>query len=342
MTDPAAPAGLARDPAPHPRRAALVYNPIKVDAPTLRATVARLSAEAGWGEPLFCETTVDDAGEGVTRDALSQGVRAVLVAGGDGTVRSVAQAMNGTGIALTIVPSGTGNLLARNMNLPLTNLEVMARATFEGNSVAIDVGVAHITRPDGSSDDHAFVVMAGIGLDAAMIANTNPQLKKTVGWVAYVDGAARSLPFARPFRAMYQVDGHRIHTTKAQSVLFANCGSLPAGISLVPEASIMDGQLDVCVIRPVGPLGWARVWRRIGWDNSVMRRSRAGLRVLARRPDDASVRYHRGAAAEVGATPSQAVQLDGDEFGAAIRIRCRIAPGGLRLAVPPGHRTAGL
>lgn len=341
MTD-RSPAGHSTAVTPAPRRAALIYNPIKVDAAVLQAAVARLSAEAGWAEPLFCETTVDDAGEGLTRGALAQGVDAVLVAGGDGTVRSVAQAMNGTGIALSIVPSGTGNLLARNMNLPLTNLEAMVRATFEGNSIAIDMGVAHITRPDGSGDDHAFVVMAGIGLDAAMIANTNPQLKKTVGWVAYVDGAARALPFAQPFRAMYQVDGQRIHTTKAQSVLFANCGSLPAGISLVPEASITDGQLDVCVIRPAGAFGWARVWRRIGWDNSVMRRSRAGMRVLARRHEDASVRYHRGIVAEVGVTPSQAVQLDGDEFGEAIRIKCHIARGGLRVAVPAGHRTTGI
>jgi diacylglycerol kinase (ATP) len=324
------------------RRAAMIYNPIKVDAAGLRARVIRLSAAAGWGEPAFFETTVDDLGDDVTRQALNEGVDAVLVAGGDGTVRAVSEAMNGTGVPLTIVPSGTGNLLARNLNLPLNNAEAMVQATFTGDVHPVDVGIARITRTDGHTEEHAFVVMSGIGLDAAMIANTSSQLKKTVGWVAYVDGAARALPFAKPFRVMYQLDGHRLHATRAQSVLFANCGWLPAGISLVPEASISDGQLDVCIIRPAGFFGWTRVWRRIWWENSVMRRSRAGQRVLARRPEDSSVRYLRGVSIETATNPAQAIQLDGDEFGEATRMRCRIVKGGLKAAFPAGHNVAGL
>lgn len=101
-------------------KAALVYNPTKVDADDLRARVERAAKDAGWSEPLFYETTVDDLGDDVTRQALKEGVNAVLVAGGDGTVRAVAEAMTGTGVPLTIVPSGTGNLLARNLLLPST------------------------------------------------------------------------------------------------------------------------------------------------------------------------------------------------------------------------------
>ncbi|MGC5224872.1 diacylglycerol kinase family protein [Micromonospora sp. DT81.3] len=325
-----------------PRRAAMIYNPIKVDAAALRALVSRLSAAAGWGEPAFFETTVDDLGDDVTRQALKEGADAVLVAGGDGTVRAVSEAMNGSGVPLTIVPSGTGNLLARNLNLPLDDAAAMVQATFDGDVHPVDVGIARITRTNGQTEEHAFVVMSGIGLDAAMIANTSPQLKKTVGWVAYVDGAARSLPFAQPFRVMYQLDGHRLHATRAQSVLFANCGWLPAGIALVPEASISDGELDVCIIKPAGFFGWARVWRRIWWENSVMRRSRAGQRVLARRPEDASVRYLRGVSIETATSPAQAVQLDGDEFGEATRVRCRIVPGGLQTAFPAGHDVSRL
>ena len=100
--------------APAAKQAALIYNPTKVDAEKLRAIVTRLSAEAGWDEPLFYETRVDDLGQGVTAEALEAGASAVLVAGGDGTVRAVAHGMTDTGVALTIVPSGTGILLARN------------------------------------------------------------------------------------------------------------------------------------------------------------------------------------------------------------------------------------
>ena len=280
--------------APSAKQAALIYNPTKVDAEKLREMVTRLSAEAGWSEPLFYETRVDDLGQGVTAEALAAGASAVLVAGGDGTVRTVTHALTDTRVPLTIVPSGTGNLLARNLYLPLDAPETMVRATFAGDVHPIDVGFTTLTREDRSTEEHAFVVMAGIGLDAAMIANTNSQLKKKLGWVAYVDGAARSLPKAKSFRTVYQLDDRRLQSAKVQSVLFANCGSLPAGIELIPGASIADGLLDVAVIAPQGPFGWLAVWRKVWWENSVLRRTEAGRRVLARQPRNTSIRFLRG------------------------------------------------
>ena len=324
------------------RRAALVYNPIKVDAPTLRDTVTRLSAEAGWAQPLFYETTVDDLGDDVARQALAEKVDAVLVAGGDGTVRAVSEAMDGSGVPLAIVPSGTGNLLARNLRLPLTDPTAMVRAVFEGDTLAMDVGWCRVTRPDGDTAENAFVVMGGIGLDAAMIANTRPNLKKTVGWVAYVDGAARALPGAKPFRVMYQLAGRRLHSTKVQSVLFANCGSLPAGLELIPGASVADGDLDVVIFQPKGLFGWLFVWRRVAWDNSVLRRFRAGRQVLALRTKDNSVLYARGAGIDIAAQGARPVQLDGDEFGVATAVRVHVSPGGLLAVLPRGHNVTGL
>ncbi len=322
--------------------AALVYNPTKVDKGTLRASVTKQSADAGWDAPLFYETTVEDLGQGVARRALGEGVDAVLVAGGDGTVRAVAEAMNESRVPLTVVPSGTGNLLARNLDLPLLDPELMVKATFGGDVVAIDVGIATLTRQDDTTEEHGFVVMGGMGLDAAMIANTNPQLKKAVGWVAYVDGAARSLPGAKPFRVLYQLEGHRMHSSKVQSVLFANCGALPAGIALIPEASLTDGLLDVAVIQPTGWFGWLGVWRKVWWDNTVLRRFRAGRRVLQRRGRNASVRFLTGSGLEVAAETPHAVQLDGDEFGEAKRVRCHVVEGGLLVTVPKGHDVSRL
>lgn len=324
--------------APTPaRRAALVYNPTKVDVETLRSTVAAHASAAGWAEPLFYETTVDDLGDGVTGEALEAGAAAVLVAGGDGTVRAVSQAMAGTGVPLTIVPSGTGNLLARNLALPLADPAAMVSATFDGDVQSIDVGYAEFERPGGEREEHAFVVMGGMGLDAAMIANTSGDLKKRVGWVAYVDGAARSLVGAKPFSILYQVSGHRMHRAHVQSVLFANCGSLPAGLELIPEASVSDGELDIVIFQPKTAFGWLAVWRRVAWDNSVLRRFRAGRRILRLRTKDNSVRYARGAGLEVATPDPRPVQLDGDEFGEATVARVRIAAGALELAVPKGH-----
>lgn len=329
--------------AEHPgRTAALVYNPTKVDADVLRQAVARLSAGAGWSEPLFYETTVDDLGDDVTRQALDEGADAVLVAGGDGTVRAVAEAMSGSGVPLAIVPSGTGNLLARNLKLPLTEPEAMVGAVFDGDTLEMDVGWTKLGRPDGTTAEHAFVVMGGIGLDAAMIANTNPQLKKTVGWVAYVDGAARSLPSAKPFRVVYELPGHRLHSSRVQSVLFANCGKLPAGLDLIPEASIADGALDIVIFQPKGLFGWLFVWRRVAWDNSFLRRFRAGRRVLSLRTKDNAVVYSRGAGIELATHEARPVQLDGDEFGEALSVNTRVEPGALLVVVPKGHTTDGL
>ena len=324
------------------RQAALVYNPIKVDEKRLRSILREMSSEAGWEHPAFYPTTIADAGQAATAAALERGVDVVLVAGGDGTVRAVSEAIANSGVPLAILPSGTGNLLARNLGLPLADTTEMIRAALGDFRHAIDIGWARLTRPDGSESEHAFVVLAGMGLDADMIANTRSDLKKSVGWIAYVDGAARSLVTAQPFRAVYQIDEGRLHSTKVHSILFANCGALPGGIALIPDASVTDGTLDVAVIQPTGVLGWLGVWRKIWWDNSVLRRFRAGRRVLERRGRDASVHYFRGLAAEAAATTPKPIELDGDAFGEAGRITCRVDPGALLLALPAGHPVATL
>lgn len=328
---------MTRSTARH-RQAALVYNPIKVDAKRLRAAVRERCRQAGWAYPAFYPTTLEDAGQQATGEAIARGVDVVLVAGGDGTVRAVAEAIAGTDVPLAILPSGTGNLLARNLGLPLLDPDRMISAALGDFRHPIDIGWAALTREDGETTEHAFVVLAGMGLDADMIANTRPDLKRSVGWVAYVDGAARSLPNAKPFRIVYQLDESRLHSTRVHSVLFANCGTLPAGIALIPSASIADGAMDVAIIQPTGPFGWLGVWRKIWWDNSVLRRFRAGRLVLQRRGRNASVRYLRGQTAEAAAIAPTPIELDGDEFGTAVRVRCRVAPGALLLALPEGHR----
>jgi len=324
------------------RQAALVVNPIKTDASRLAAMLTALSVAAGWTEPLILETSVDDPGQQVTRQALTAGVSAVLVAGGDGTVRAVTEAMARSGVPLAIIPSGTGNLLARNLRLPLGNSLAVMQAVFEGTTHPIDIGWAEITRPDGEKHEHAFVVLAGIGLDADMIANTRADLKKSMGWVAYVDGAARSLPGAKPVRVVYQVDEHRLHTAKVHSMLFANCGTLPAGIALIPDASIADGDLDIVLIKARGPFGWLAVWRTVWWQNSVLRRSEPGRQMIKLTGTNGSVRFLSGVKAEAAVQRPTSVELDGDEFGLAVNIRCRIDAAALRIVIPTGHDLTGI
>jgi len=317
--------------------AALVLNPVKVDAERLRSALISLSRRHGWAAPRFYETSIDDPGQRITRQAIDDGAAAVLAAGGDGTVRAVSEAMAYTGIPFAVVPGGTGNLFARNLGLPLLDPEKVMEGVFTGFTHPVDMGWATLAREDGSSSEHGFVVLAGMGLDADMIANTRPDLKRTVGWVAYLDGAARSLPGARPFRTVYQLDDGRLHSAKVYSMLFANCGALPAGIALMPDASLDDGMMDIAVIQPTGPLGWLGIWRKIWWDNSVLRRTRAGRRVLERRSRDRSIRYLRARTAETAMVAPTSIELDGDELGTAVRMTCRIDRGALTIVLPAGH-----
>lgn len=329
-------------PALRANQAALVVNPVKTDAPRLAKMLHTLSLAAGWAEPLILETSIEDPGQQITRQALADGVAAVLVAGGDGTVRAVSEVMAGSDVPLAIVPSGTGNLLARNLHLPLDDAIGVMRAVFEGITHPIDIGWAEFTRPDGSKDEHAFVVLAGVGLDADMIANTRPGLKKSMGWVAYVDGAARSLPGAKPFRVVYQASGQRLHTARVHSMLFANCGALPAGIALMPDASISDGDLDIALIQARGPLGWLAVWRTVWWQNSVLRRSEAGRRVIKLTGTNNSIKFLQAANVEAAVETPTSVELDGDEFGVAVNVRCRVDAGALRVVLPQEHDTSGI
>ncbi|WP_238694359.1 diacylglycerol kinase family protein [Nocardioides daphniae] len=102
------------------KRLAVVLNPIKVeDVGAFRDLVTNLARDAGWQEPTWHYTTVEDPGTGMAAAAAADGVDLVLVCGGDGTVREVCAQLAGSGIPVGIIPAGTGNLLARNLDVPL-------------------------------------------------------------------------------------------------------------------------------------------------------------------------------------------------------------------------------
>jgi len=314
--------------------AAVIYNPIKVDAEKLKSAVTEAATAADWGSTLWFETTEEDNGQGVTASAIRRGASVVLAAGGDGTVRAVGEALRESGIPLVVLPSGTGNLLARNLELPLTDLNAAVAAAFSGTDRPIDLGMAEITRPDGSSEEHAFLVMAGLGLDAKMIKNTNTKLKKAVGWLAYIDGIARSLPELKPVRLSYKLDSGPTRSMSVHTILIGNCGVLPGGLLLMPEAKPDDGLLDVAALRPRGPFGWAKVWRKVAWENGVLRKSALGRKIIDLSKDVRDVAYFTTRDMTMTVEHPQEFQLDGDEFGEARTVRVWVDPGALTVRVP--------
>jgi diacylglycerol kinase family enzyme len=323
--------------ASRPKRAAVVYNPIKVDLDRLRAAVAASESSAGWAKSLWLETSEADPGIGQARKALAEGVDVVIAAGGDGTVRAVAQGLQNTGVALSLLPSGTGNLLARNLGLDVntSHLEASVDIAFTGYDSAIDVGVIDIDRPDGDTETHSFVVMAGLGLDAQMIANTKPELKKKVGWLAYVDAIGRSLVDKRVLRLRYRLDGGELRFTRVHTILIGNCGTLPGNIQLLPDAEIDDGLFDIVTLRPEGFGGWAQVWIGIVWENGVMRRSTIGRKLLdLRQRPVRALRYLRGRRLEGRLERPEEFELDGDECGQIVGFRARVDPAALVVRLP--------
>jgi diacylglycerol kinase family enzyme len=319
---------------PPKKQAAVVYNPTKVDLAALQAVVAAAEISAKWGRSLWFETTEADPGVGQARQALDQGADVVMAAGGDGTVRAVAEALRGTGVPLGLLPSGTGNLLARNLDLTLDDLEHAVTTAFTGMDRPIDVGTVEAERADGSRDTNTFLVMAGVGLDAQMIANTNAELKKKVGWLAYVDAIARSLKGSNRVRMRFSVDGSPIRTMTAHTVLVGNCGSLPGNILLLPEAAVDDGIFDVVALRPKGVIGWVQIWVKIVWENGVLRRSAVGRKLMSLTKEVRTLRYIKGEKFVARLSRPEEYELDGDPFGQAIALRASVDHLGLVVKVP--------
>lgn len=325
---------MATSPSVQKRRAAVVYNPTKVDVRKLKTAVASAEKAAGWAATAWFETTAEDAGQGITASAIRRGADVVIAAGGDGTVRAVAEALRGSGVSLALLPSGTGNLLARNLELPLSNLSSSIEIAFNGSDRAIDLGMVEIVRADGDREEHAFLVMAGLGLDAKMIKNTNTKLKKAVGWLAYIDGITRSLPELKPVRLSYRLDRGPEKSMSVHTIIVGNCGMLPGGLLLMPEAKPDDGRLDIAALRPRGPFGWAKVWRKVAWENGVLRKSAIGRKIIDLSRDVRDVTYLTGTSLDMTVETPQEFQLDGDEFGEAKSVRSWVDPGALTVKVP--------
>jgi undecaprenyl-diphosphatase len=238
-------------------RSAVVVNPARVgDLPGRRAHIIAALADAGWPAPIWLETTAEDPGGGQTRQAIDAGIDVVFAAGGDGTVTACANALAGTGVALAVLPFGTGNLLARNLGLPAHIPDAVAVAT-GGHRRHLDVGTV---------DNRCFAVMAGMGFDAEMLHDAPAGLKARVGWLAYAVAAVRHL-CAPPMRVTISIDHAPPLTRQARTVLIGNVGRLQGGVRLLPGARPDDGLLDVAVLMPPRrrnwfPLAWALLRRR--------------------------------------------------------------------------------
>ena len=296
------------------RRLAVILNPVKVDdVGAFRDLVETLATGSGYSAVRWWETSVEDTGYGMAHEAAVSGSDVVLAVGGDGTIRAVCEELAGTGIPVGIVPAGTGNLLARNLDIPLY-LRSAVDVGLNGQDRAVDM----VEVSGDKMQDATFLVMAGMGFDAAIMEGVNEDIKAKVGWLAYVLSAFKSLMFPA-IRVEVSVDGSEFTRHRARTLVIGNVGQLQGGMPLIPDAAIDDGQLDVVLLYPRRFLSWvplaARVLTKSGRTDELITRM-TGTEVVVRASSDAPR------------------QLDGDLIAPGKEIRARCVHGRLLVRVP--------
>ena len=293
------------------KRAAVIYNPTKFDdLSLLRRRVATEVHAAGWRSAIWLETTPDDPGRSMAHRALEAGVDLVMVAGGDGTVRAVSSQLAGTEMPMALIPAGTGNLLARNLSIPL-DTDAAIRLALHGRLTAIDMVTC--TFDDGKE---RFVVMAGMGLDAQIMESTDSGLKKVIRSGAYAVAAVQNA-VPDPFTATITLDDEPPEQRQMVMALMGNVGTITGGMTLFPDATPTDGMVDLLLASPGKVVDWARLGAQIltgqEMEGFTLTRARK-VRIEVDRP-----------------VP---FELDGDTAGSTRTLSAEVEEGALHVVVP--------
>ncbi|HJU03100.1 MAG TPA: diacylglycerol kinase family protein [Actinomycetes bacterium] len=294
-----------------PRRVAVVFNPATGggDDADRRRGDTRAALEGAGLDVLWLETTKEDPGQGQTAKAVAEGVDLVMAQGGDGTVMACVTGLAGTEVPLAVLPGGTGNLLATNFDVP-ADLEGAVEVALDGDRVRLDVA---------AMDDDRFVVMGGVGFDAAMLRDADPRLKERLGAVAYVLSGFKHLR-RRATRFRLTLDDRPPLQRTGQGVLVGNLGRLQGGLPVMPDARPDDGLLDVAVLQTRTVLDWLT----LAW------------RVLARRSrKDPQLELFQARRVEIACDRPQPVERDGDPLKESRdHLVIEVVPGALTLCVP--------
>jgi len=290
-------------------RVAVVFNPATGGGDSAGRKRDTLEALEGAGlEVLWLETTPEDPGQGLTAKAVAEGAELVMAQGGDGTVMACVTGLAGTDVPLAVLPGGTGNLLATNFDVP-ADLEGAVEVALHGDRVHLDVA---------AMDDDRFVVMGGVGFDAAMLRDADPRLKEHLGAVAYVLSGFKHLR-RRATRFRLRLDDRRIERT-GQGVLVGNLGRLQGGLPVMPDARPDDGLLDVAVLQTRTVADWLALAVRV---------------LLRRRRKDPQLEAFQARRVEIDCDRPQPVERDGDPLDTPRdHLVIEVVPGALTLCVP--------
>jgi YegS/Rv2252/BmrU family lipid kinase len=288
-------------------KVAVVANPAKSLGGGL-LELRRVLERAGVADPLWHEVPKSRKAPDAIKRVLAEGAELVFAWGGDGLVQRCIDVLAGSEVPLAVLPAGTSNLLATNLGLP-HDIEDVVAVGLSGERRRIDVG-----RFNGER----FAVMAGSGIDAAMIRDADGGLKDRLGRVAYVWAGLKNLR-SEPFGAEVKVDGVSWFKGDATCVLIGNLGNLFGGIEVFADARPDDGKLEVGVITADGFAQWARTAAR-----TVVASAEASPFVQATRAESVKVKLNRKVVYE----------LDGGDRTKTKSFKVKVEPGAVSLCVP--------
>lgn len=229
------------------RRIMLIINPISGTGKKegLAETVANGLGKKGYQTDVRVTTGPADATR-LAREAVEQGYYAVVAAGGDGTVNETASALCNSDVALGIIPSGSGNGLARHLNIPL-DIEGAIDVILEDNVIPSDFGTVN---------GRQFFCTFGVGFDAA-VSHTFAKSSRR-GFLTYVKSALTEYLRYKPQTYTISANG-KILTEKAFVIACCNASQYGNNAYIAPDASITDGLLDIIIIHQGSPIDTALI-----------------------------------------------------------------------------------
>lgn len=257
-----------------------------------------------------------DAIEEYSRQATRDGADVIVAAGGDGTINAVVNGMMSTPEAtptLGVLPLGTGNVLAYNLDIP-REWRRACELIKNGSTRTVDVGVATRTSPPAT---RYFLLMTGIGYDAKVIEETSLRMKWMLSDYAYAIKTLENVLTHRGSQVSLTLDGE-VHANIAWMIMVGNAPSYAWKIKVTPHAKIDDGLLDVCLVPFQNPLvSFGQAMQILGGQH------------IAR----GAAEYWQVQKLRIESSPNVPIQLDGDEWGQT-PIELSIRPSALRVLAP--------
>jgi len=272
--------------------------------PELRETLA----VAGVDEPIWFEVPKSKLAPKQVRKALALGADLIFVWGGDGMVQRCVDAMAGSDAALAIVPAGTANLFASNLEIP-KDIAAAVAVGFDGERHRFDVGKINGER---------FAVMAGAGLDALMIHDADGPLKDRLGRAAYVLTGAKNIAHGR-VGTRVRIDGQKWFAGKTSCVLVGNVGKIMGNVAAFPDASADDGLLEIGIVTAKGRWQWSRTLARTAVGSAAA---------------SPFVETARGRKFDIRFAKAIPYELDGGDRKKTKRLRIKVCPHALTVCVP--------